>query len=168
MKTYLVEKTSCLTHLFWIDFPSLINWTSPFTNLWLTGGVFSLSFKSQIQYSVNKQWRPWSDTAFGSALFAFLFKKAFDLDKQLCVNFSVKQPMTRSSTSSWEVKKDCYLGRRWKTSKDLINNRWGVLVSQFWGTRITVALYMEIDIESVKCFSSKLCNILVHLLRSAK
>ena len=57
-----------------MEFPSLINWTSPFSILGLFGGSFHFySFLKET--SVSKQWWTWTDAGFcgvwsGFALFA--------------------------------------------------------------------------------------------------
>ena len=45
------------THLSRIDFPTIINWTSPFLfkGCWV---VFLFFIQKFIEYSVSKQWRP--------------------------------------------------------------------------------------------------------------
>ena len=46
--------TLILTHLILIDFPTPINWTSPFPILGVLGGIF-LFFQISDEYSVGKQ-----------------------------------------------------------------------------------------------------------------
>ena len=46
-----------------MEFPTVMNWTSPFPILGLLGGIFHF-YSNLIEHSVSKQWRTWSDAAF--------------------------------------------------------------------------------------------------------
>ena len=59
-----------ITHISWMEFPIIINWTIPFHRLY-----FLFLLKLLIELSVSKQWRSWSDVWSGSALFVYVPQK---------------------------------------------------------------------------------------------
>ena len=66
-----------LTHIWLMDYSIPINWTSPFSNLGMSGAFLLILFLTE--FPVSKQCRHWSDVAFcgvwsGSALFAYVLK----------------------------------------------------------------------------------------------
>ena len=62
-----------------MEFPTIINLAGPFPFKGLYSGI-DIFNQISIEYSVSKQWRPWSDATlcgvwFGSALFAYVPQK---------------------------------------------------------------------------------------------
>ena len=62
-----------------MELHTFINWAGPFPFEGLYGGILHF-IQISIEYSVSKQWRPWSDATFcgvwsGSALFSYVTQK---------------------------------------------------------------------------------------------
>ena len=51
----MIKVSKYLTHLSRMEFPTPVNWTSPFPNLGVSGVIFSFVLKIAIEDSVSKQ-----------------------------------------------------------------------------------------------------------------
>ena len=44
-----------------MEYPTVINWTSPFPFFWVLGGTFNIFLQISVEEAVSKQWGTWSD-----------------------------------------------------------------------------------------------------------